>query len=463
MTPDGDERQRGWTMWWAVWLATSAVSMLAIVGAWEVASETFELSLQAELEARLVSEAGMAAIVLETVSSEATGQREADIEVLRALRDATDLRELALWGPDGAFLSTADGAWGSPAAHGASLERARGDGATTRTMSSARDGERVLAAYVPVAARPGWVLGATTSEAPLGVSEDMEGMLGTGGLVVWFVSAVVGGLLAAAVLGPLGRLARDLGGVRPGDPADAVSLQGPREVRSVAAAARALLGAVRERDDALRAAHEREVHQVAALASAVAHEVRNPLNAMGLAVSRLERADDERAAALRAQLHALIADVDAIVERFMDLARPPVAEVREVPATALWDGLSVDAESLGVRLVTPDTAGRVCTDPRLVREALRNLVRNAAEAGATTVRVRVVGDHPMVLEISDDGPGIEPGDAERLFAWFHTTRAQGSGLGLPASRRALAALGGGLELVEPGRARFLATVEGGVA
>jgi len=145
----------------------------------------------------------------------------------------------------------------------------------------------------------------------------------------------------------------------------------------------------------------------------------------------------------------------------MDLARPPRPDVRVVPASRIWLMLSVDAEAAGVDVVHPAIARDIRTDPELVGQALRNLVRNAAEAGARTVHVRVARDAPLVLEVSDDGPGIPPEQVGVLFDWFHTTRAKGTGLGLSSARRALRAIGGDLELVDATRSAFRVAVEGG--
>ena len=142
------------------------------------------------------------------------------------------------------------------------------------------------------------------------------------------------------------------------------------------------------------------------------------------------------------------------------MASTAPSTLQRVRASAIWGDLSVDADAVGVELVMPASDHELRTDASLVRQALRNLIRNAAEAGAKTVTLRVARERPMVLEVSDDGPGIPPEQRDRLFDWFHTTRAQGVGLGLPSARRALRAIGGGLELIDPVGAVFRVTLEG---
>mgnify|MGYP003335654032 CR=1 FL=1 len=85
------------------------------------------------------------------------------------------------------------------------------------------------------------------------------------------------------------------------------------------------------------------------------------------------------------------------------------------------------------------------TDGDTVRRALLNLLRNAVEAGDHHVRVevRLEGSY-AVISVVDDGPGMDPAVAERVFDPFYSTRARGTGLGLAIARQSLEDLGGAL-------------------
>src|SRR5262249_26337702 len=81
---------------------------------------------------------------------------------------------------------------------------------------------------------------------------------------------------------------------------------------------------------------------------------------------------------------------------------------------------------------------------------LVNLGRNAAEAGATCVRVRTTlkGGDRAVIDIADDGPGLPPKAKEKLFTAFAgSARPGGTGLGLAIARELVQAHGGMLTLV----------------
>jgi len=88
-----------------------------------------------------------------------------------------------------------------------------------------------------------------------------------------------------------------------------------------------------------------------------------------------------------------------------------------------------------------------------MHQAVWALLQNAAEAtqvdGAPsgTVRLSVKrADETLVIEVADDGPGVSPADAERIFRPFVTTKPNGSGIGLSLARQIAHAHGGALTL-----------------
>lgn len=84
----------------------------------------------------------------------------------------------------------------------------------------------------------------------------------------------------------------------------------------------------------------------------------------------------------------------------------------------------------------PDDLPTLYADAGQLEQVLVNLVMNAAEAqpdgGTVTVRARQDGDH-VVLDVEDEGPGIEPSHLERVFDPFFTTKDEGKGVGLGLS------------------------------
>jgi signal transduction histidine kinase len=119
--------------------------------------------------------------------------------------------------------------------------------------------------------------------------------------------------------------------------------------------------------------------------------------------------------------------------------------------------VAVQAKRHSLTLDVPEDVGRVKGIPRLVREAIANLVQNAVkytpDGGKITVRARNEGSN-VRIEVEDNGIGISPHDQKRLFHEFvriqrpgtPVTNVTGSGLGLFIVRRIAEVLGGGVEV-----------------
>ncbi|HEY4000590.1 MAG TPA: HAMP domain-containing sensor histidine kinase [Candidatus Xenobia bacterium] len=91
-------------------------------------------------------------------------------------------------------------------------------------------------------------------------------------------------------------------------------------------------------------------------------------------------------------------------------------------------------------------AGLVLADPGMVRNILTHLVHNAREAGSTQVVFRL---GPGSVTVIDDGPGLAPEVAERLFQTPVSSKGEGRGEGLYTTRRLLRGLGGDLRFEPP--------------
>lgn len=122
----------------------------------------------------------------------------------------------------------------------------------------------------------------------------------------------------------------------------------------------------------------------------------------------------------------------------------------------LHDLFSLRAKKSGLRLTFQqdnDLPRYVVTDERKLRQVLLNLLSNAlkfTEEGEVTLRAGYAGDF-LEIEVADTGPGIDPADAEQIFAPFVQTRTgrrqrEGTGLGLSISRRFAEIMGGTLTL-----------------
>ncbi|MDP2315388.1 MAG: ATP-binding protein [Pseudomonadota bacterium] len=183
----------------------------------------------------------------------------------------------------------------------------------------------------------------------------------------------------------------------------------------------------------------------------VTHEVRNPLNAISLHAELLaEEVEGEEARSLLDTIITEIRRLEGVTERYLDLARRRLPETSPEDPVALARGVvGLEEEALRRAGVTAEVTGgplpTVEMDGDTVRRALLNLLRNAGEAGAHHIRVHVQLDaRTLEFEVHDDGPGMDPSVAERVFDPFFSTRVRGTGLGLAIARQSLEDLGGSL-------------------
>jgi len=200
------------------------------------------------------------------------------------------------------------------------------------------------------------------------------------------------------------------------------------------------------------------------LASTVAHEVRNPLNAVGMTAQRLKReflgaapADAGDRAELEELLSVMTSEtqrIDRIVQQFLEYARPPRLAPEAVDLAALVRDAGERARSLaGARGVAVEVeateTGTTLVDPAQLRQALDNLVRNAVEATPEGGRVSLAARRESggyAIEVRDTGRGIEPDHVPRIFDLYFTTKAEGTGVGLAVTQQIVAAHGGTIEV-----------------
>jgi signal transduction histidine kinase len=194
----------------------------------------------------------------------------------------------------------------------------------------------------------------------------------------------------------------------------------------------------------------------------VAHEMRNPLTPMRLAVAQLARtgAGDHREA-----IEVLAAEtgrLEQLAREFTEFGRLPEGPAAPVDFNELLAELARTSlpPTMTARLdldpATPVLMGHY--DP--LRRAFSNILRNAAEAceeqGELEIRTRPDGEGGLRIDICDHGPGIPAEMADRIFDPYHTGKAGGTGLGLALVKQTIEMHGGtiGLSQTPGGGATF---------
>jgi signal transduction histidine kinase len=236
----------------------------------------------------------------------------------------------------------------------------------------------------------------------------------------------------------------------------AISLQRVEAFRGLREANRKLEETVAELRRAQRELALRErLAVIGRMAATIAHEVRNPLGVMKIAARTL--GDRFPAGAQERELSDFInLEVDKlnrVVSDLLDFTREPELRRRAEPLRPVIEA--------AVARVAPAAGGRVAVEvveeppgveASVQREAMErvflNLLLNVVEAAGTgTVRVRAFREGAAaVVAVEDEGPGIDPKDAEAVFEPFHTTREGGTGLGLAVCAKIVSAHGGTINL-----------------
>lgn len=207
-----------------------------------------------------------------------------------------------------------------------------------------------------------------------------------------------------------------------------------------------------------RLARSERLAVVGQMLAQITHEVRNPLNAMSLnAELLLEDLSGTDHAEMLATIIQEIGRLEGLTARYLELSRGRRAELSPAnPLDVVRDVARVQGPALereGVCItVEGDPTTVVEMDVDALRRALRNLLLNAAEAGAKAIAVSLArgSDHVTVV-VEDDGPGMDPARMGRIFEPFFTTKAQGTGLGLAITRQELEDVGGTISVATSAR------------
>jgi signal transduction histidine kinase len=212
---------------------------------------------------------------------------------------------------------------------------------------------------------------------------------------------------------------------------------------------------------------------VGQMTASISHNLKNPLGSMKT-VLQVQLENKELPLAARKDLAIVLIEVDRLNNKLTQLLRysrptvragsaPQRVEVGAVAEQAIAL-LRLEAEQRGGRLDLADESGGAAVrgSEEALADIFSNLVVNAIEAmpenGPVSVRLNREGSE-LLIEVTDDGPGVSPENRARLFQPFFTTKPRGTGLGLAIVERRVIELGGTVTCESPvanGRgARFI--------
>ena len=180
------------------------------------------------------------------------------------------------------------------------------------------------------------------------------------------------------------------------------------------------------------------------MAAMIAHEVKNPLAGIRGAVQviggRLPAASTD--ALMMKEIVSRIDSLDGMMKDLLLFARPPKPKRMPIDLVPLVrqtaDLLKRGHDANEVEIEVGGSAPLVSADPDMLKMVIQNLLINGAHAMHGRGRIRVGVDAVDTwcrISIADNGPGIPDDVREKIFIPFFTTKARGTGLGLPTAKR----------------------------
>ncbi len=273
------------------------------------------------------------------------------------------------------------------------------------------------------------------------------------------VGAAIGLSMAERIADPVRRLTRATRRIASGDFDARIAVRSADELRRLVDAFNSMAGELKAQRTQLERTHRLEAW--AEMARQVAHEIKNPLTPIQLSAEHLRRVHADRGEPMGAVLDSCVTSILGQVRLLRQIssefsnfasspvARPAAADLPELVAevvdpyrTGLADRVLIDNQ------VAPPLP-TVLIDRVLIGRALVNIIENALHAmpsrGSITLTAAATAD-AVVLRVRDTGVGMDEEALTRVFEPYFSTKATGTGLGLPIARRNVELSGGRIDV-----------------
>lgn len=208
-----------------------------------------------------------------------------------------------------------------------------------------------------------------------------------------------------------------------------------------------------------RAQESERLAELGTLTGGLAHEIKNPLSTVQLNLQLLAEditPDNPAYSRLASRLRTVTQETARLretLEDFLRYAGRMELDRRPTELNQLLEDLvdffvpQAQLQRVQLRLRKHDSPLSVNVDPKLIKQAVLNLMLNAVQAmnqgGELILSIRREG-REAVIEVIDTGPGIEAEKIERIFQAYYSTKRGGTGLGLAMTRRIVEEHGGQL-------------------
>lgn len=184
------------------------------------------------------------------------------------------------------------------------------------------------------------------------------------------------------------------------------------------------------------------------LASGVAHEIRNPINAIGMIAQRLNKEflpieNQNEYIDITKLLRAEVNRINKIITQFLSYAKP--IDLMLIPTDTkryfedIYHLFEDQAKQKNIKFVLQsNNSFTVKIDQDLIKQSLMNILQNAFDAvgkGGEVILNYFILKNDLVIEIKDNGSGISPEQQKKIFDLYFTTKKDGNGLGLSISQK----------------------------
>lgn len=190
------------------------------------------------------------------------------------------------------------------------------------------------------------------------------------------------------------------------------------------------------------------------LAAGMAHEIRNPLNSIGLFAQILDSGvqDNPELAGYTGKILTEVERIDDLLRKLLSASKAPqgskeAVDLSQVAAVVL-DRFSgqIERQNVALHRQLESHQPTLSADPSEIEQIFTNLIMNALYAlpeDDGRLEVRVGQQHSWVhVEIADSGSGIPPEHLKRIYEPFYTTKSKGTGFGLSVVLRIVKTYGG---------------------